>query len=235
VTFLETSDLDLTWPKWVAKYQKLSLRWPSQVAGPFVSAAHASYVDQPKRFMLVGRATGGKYEREDFRTDEASHESDLLLERKKLNRRLVEEHPKSSKFWQAFMRGSQLCGGGDGFINAVWSNLAKVGFNDRDVNDELMAAQSDLATETLKLELAVYRPTLIHFVTNSLGDQCIFAATQIAREDWEPLNKDTKSPQNNVWFHIGDQRRILWTRHPNWADTELVSAWNKKLSELAEV
>jgi hypothetical protein len=180
--------------------------------------------------MLVGRATSGTYDSVEFRSQLKKSPADALVERKVLNRRIVEHIPKFSSFWRAFVTGSRLCGAGEAFENAVWTNLTKIGYADRDVDTKLFHDQEELAEKTLRAELNDYQPNTVHFAVGTLGGACILRATGTKNEDWERLAAD--GPKNDIWFLNSGGCKMIWTRHPNRARQEVVHAWNEKLQEL---
>ena len=186
--------------------------------------------------MLVGRATSGPYDMGGFQSQLEKSEADALVGRKALNRQLVQTIKKSSAFWKAFRKGSDCCGTVDSFQNAVWTNLAKIGYGTpkKDVKDNgaLFRGQKDIAERTLRAELEEFNPTIVHFAVGILGGECIYRATGTVRRDWETLANE--SPLNDVWFLNSGHLRAIWTRHPNFAPKELVDAWTAKLQELIE-
>ncbi len=227
---LPTPKLDLLWPALLSTHQTLQLKFDGALAAPFWSQADASYRSFKLRFMLVGRATSGPYDTDEFLSQLKKSPVDALSERKNLNCQLVKTIKKRSPFWRAFVAGSKSCGETKQFENAVWTNLAKIGFVDKDVDNDLFHSQEELAENTLRAELEEYNPTVVHFAVNTLGGQCILRATATKEKDWTPLAKE--GPLNNIWFLNSGKLKAIWTRHPNRARRELVQAWTAKLQEL---
>ena len=228
---LSTPKLDVLWPALLSTRKSLQRTLEGSLAAPFWSAADESYRSFRLRFMLVGRATSGSYDQDAFLSQLKKSSSYALLGRKELNRRLVEDHRKSSPFWRAFVAGSRLCGEGGRFENAVWTNLNKIGYAGRDVDDDLFHKQEQLAEDTLRAEIDEYRPTAIHFAVGTLGGQCIFRATGTMDEDWQRLG-EVGSPEREIWFINSRKLKAVWTRHPNRAKRQLVQSWTTKLAEL---
>jgi len=231
---LLTPKLDLLWPALLSTRHSLQQTFEEPLAAPFWSAADESYRSFKLRFMLVGRATSGPYDADEFLNQLKKSSADALMERKTLNRWCIGHIRKTSPFWRSFVTGSKCCGVAEAFENAVWSNLAKVGFAKpkKDVNTDLFRQQEELAENTLRAELDVYRPTVVHFAVGTLGGECIYRATGTTRRDWEPLAKD--GALNDIWFLNSGKLKAIWTRHPNFAKKELVDAWTAKLRELVE-
>jgi hypothetical protein len=229
---LPTPKLDLLWPALLSAHLSLQQTPKEMLAAPFWSAADASYRSFKLRFMLVGRATSGDYDEREFISQLKNSSAEALIGRKELNRRLVETISKKSPFWRAFVSGSKSCGETKAFENSVWTNLAKIGFANKDVDDDLFHRQEQLAENTLRAELDEYNPTVVHFAVGKLGGQCILRATGTKDKDWDRLAND--GPKNDIWFLNSGKFKAVWTRHPNWATKELVQAWTAKLQELIE-
>jgi hypothetical protein len=229
---LPTPKLDLLWPALLTARQSLRQALEETLAAPFWSAADESYRSFKLRFMLVGRATRGPYDAEEFLSQLEESQAEALMGRKELNRRLVETIRKTSPFWRAFVTGSKYCGETEAFENAVWTNLTKIGFANMDVVDDLFHRQEELAENTLRAELDAYRPTVVHFAVGNLGGECIYRATGTTRRDWKTLAKD--GLLNDIWFLNTGRLKAIWTRHPNRARKDQVQAWNAKLRELIE-
>jgi hypothetical protein len=230
VSTLPTPRLDLLWPASLSIRQSLQQTFEEPLAAPFWSAAAESYGSFKSRFMLVGRATSGLYEEDEYLCQLKKSPTDALMGRKELNRRLVETIQKKSPFWRAFVTGSVCCEETEAFENAVWTNLTKIGFANRDVDDDLFHRQEELAENTLRAELGEYNPTIVHFAVGTLGGQCIYRATGTKEADWTPLPGD--GPLKDIWSLNSRHLRAIWTRHPYFAKKELVDAWTAKLREL---
>lgn len=228
---LPAPKLDLLWPALLRTRTALAKTTGEPLAAPFWSAADESYRSCKLRFMLVGRATSGCYEEAEFLTQLKRSSAVALTGRKELNRRLVEGHPKSP-FWRAFVSGSKSCGSAGSFCNSVWTNLAKIGFANRDIDNggDLFRGQEDLVEDILRAEIEEYKPTVVHFAVGILGGDCIYRATGTKEKDWTPLAKD--GPKKDIWSINSRKLKAIWTRHPNRARKELVDAWNNKLREL---
>jgi hypothetical protein len=226
IILLETPRLDELWPDWLSALDGAEKERPGELAAPFYSAASASWEQQRHRFMIVGQATRGAWRHEDF--DANASPSTSLEERKRANREHIACH-KRSAFWRAFEFGSGLSAT-TRYDNAVWTNIGKIGLCTKNIDGSLMSRQSELATETLRVELEEYRPTLVHFATGQVGDKCILAATGTKDSDWSRLGQ---GDLNDIWFIRIDGCSMVWTRHPNWAKPHLVAAWNDKLMKLA--
>jgi hypothetical protein len=180
--------------------------------------------------MIVGRATADDYGHCEFPAFEDVSAEDACGKMKDLNRFLVEKHPRSSRFWQAVVKGSQLCGDSPTLANTVWTNLGKIGLADKDIDDRFFAQQSELAERTLRAELVAYKPTLVHLAVGKLGGPTILEATGTQEEHWHRL----AGPHDDVWFLEGRTCSFLWTRHPNWAPPDIRQAWESQLAILAE-
>jgi hypothetical protein len=233
---LSTPKLDLLWPVLLTTRKTLLQTITEPLAAPFWSAADESYRSFKSRFMLVGRATSGCYDAAESDSQLMVSPRDALTERKALNRHIVKNKTigRKSSFWHAFVTGSRYCGETETFENAVWSNLTKIGFTNRDVDNDLFHSQEELAENTLRAELEEYKPTIVHFAVNTLGGQCILRATATKKEDWTPLSVSITDPLNSIWFLNSGKLKAIWTRHPNRARRELVQAWSNKLQELVD-
>lgn len=221
---LPTPTLDALWPDWVALYDSFGNPPMCPLAAPFWSAADKSYLNFTKRFMLVGRATAKDYGLEVFANELAKSFGAALEERKQRNRDLVADIPKRSAFWKTFAKGSRLCGSTASFENAVWTNLGKIGFSKRDIDDQLFSCQEKLAGQTLQAELQDYDPTIVHFAVGKLGGRCIYQVTGSSECDWEK--------EEDVWVLDTGHRKFLWTRHPNRAPRAETGVWEAKLLRL---
>lgn len=224
---LSTPELDALWPDLINQWLDLEGKGLS-LAAPFCSAAHESYLRYPRRFMLVGRATKGNYGVAEFRDGRSDAPDALLAALKTVNRHLVQHHPKSSKFWQSFTFGSRACGSTDSFENAVWSNVGRLGYTGRDIDDLLYSQHSQVAERLLSAELAAYQPTVVHFAVNTLGSRSILAATKSSAGDWRKTPTDGLA--DDVWTLYDQSTMYLWTRHPNWAPQRLISAWEEQIT-----
>jgi hypothetical protein len=226
-SLLSTPELDSLWPNLLQRWLDLEDAGLT-LAAPFCSAAHESYLSHANRFMLIGRATKGDYGLAEFQNGRSQSPGELLAELKAINRHLVRYHPKSSKFWQSFTFGSRSCGPTEHFENAVWSNVGRFGFKDRDIDDLLYSKQADIAEHLLSAELEAYKPTVVHFAVNTLGSAAILRATQSSEDDW--LRAPTDDLPDNVWTLYRGSTMYLWTRHPNWAPPQLITAWEAQIS-----
>ncbi len=227
-SLLSTPELDSLWPDLLDEWLRLQGEGLS-LAAPFCSAAHESYLRHSKRFMLVGRATKGDYGLAEFQDGRSLPPNELLAELKGVNRHLVQYHSKASKFWQSFTFGSRACGPANSYENAVWSNIGRLGYTDRDIDDVLYSKQSELAGRVLSAELATYQPTVVHFAVNTLGTQAILGATKSSESDWHRSPMD--GLPDNVWTLYHPTTMYLWTRHPNWAPPQLITAWEDQITK----
>lgn len=226
---LPTPKLDLLWPALLSTRQSLQQSLEEKLAAPFWSAADESYRSFNLRFMLVGRATRSDYDELEFLSQLRKSSAEALMGRKTLNRQIVETIKKTAPFWRAFVAGSKSCGETKAFENSVWTNLSKIGFANRDVDDDLFG-QEEIAESTLRAELEEYNPTVVHFAVGKLGGECILRSTGTKDKDWTRLADD--GPKNDIWFINSGKLKAVWTRHPNFAKKELVQAWTTKLQEL---
>jgi hypothetical protein len=104
---LPTPKLDLLWPALLSARQSLQQTLEETLAAPFWSAADESYRSFKLRFMLVGRATRGPYDAEEFLSQLGESQADALMGRKELNRRLVEKIRKP-RFGVHLLRGASI-------------------------------------------------------------------------------------------------------------------------------
>lgn len=100
--------------------------------------------------------------------------------------------------------------------NLVWSNICKVGVcegNPQGKHRDVFLEQQQLAADTLKAEVAEYRPRLVLFAT---GDQFGWEVVRDVANDADDSTWDKTNCEKGV-YQRGPMRSLpamLWTPHP---------------------
>lgn len=112
----------------------------------------------------------------------------------------------------------------------TWTNICKIGTLKGNPKGFILEEQSDLAVETLRYEIDMYRPQLICFVTwdyawdlvkETLGDSNDASWDQSGTQEWIRY----RPPRNGF-------PAALLTGHPERKRTELRQRWLSRISEL---
>jgi hypothetical protein len=114
--------------------------------------------------------------------------------------------------------------------NLVWSNIAKIGTVTGNPEGQYLAAQRQLAVETLKLEIATYRPALLLFVSGVYSTDIVHEVTApLVGGQWHRQRE-----QEGFWWRDAtpDLPAVLWTYHPERKPLDTTNAWLEKADEM---
>lgn len=230
---IDDSKLKRTQPKWLKLFEEL-YAYPNlrgRLAAPFLSAPPAGYDPSARpSVLLVGQATMGNW----YKTAYLKQKS--ATERRRCTLDYLECRAPTNRgaFWtfarklsNALMEGNNSS---KSFQNLVWTNVCKLG--DIKTNSrclQIFNSQRDLAVETLRLEIATYRPKLIVFVTGDFAD--CWVSTVVGDPEKAPWHGN-----QSYWWRGRTARHpaMLWTvRHPRGATRVMYKAWLRRAKLLA--
>jgi hypothetical protein len=206
-----------------------------RIAAPFLSVAPADYdpIAVPS-VLCVGKATAGEWGRRRFLHSPTVEErrqctTDFLND-------LVKTGEYTSSFWRFARSLSERLAVATGcpiqpLQNLVWSNICKIGVLHGNPTGKILRAQSELAVASLRLEIEVYRPKLVVFVTGDFGEQLIDAVVGDRQQDtWQ------KERGNELFWwrkRVGNMPALLWTYHPERKPRSTVETWIQQALQLA--
>lgn len=141
-----------------------------------------------------------------------------------------------SAFWRFARRISNATASEkniDGLQNLVWTNVCKLSdISKGNPTGRLLHFQADLAVETLRVEIAAYRPRLVCFLSNRYEKLIRRAIDDPNDESWH--RQTIRS--GNDWLRWRDKLdsypAMLWMRHPERATNsylDLCIQWAARL------
>ena len=107
--------------------------------------------------------------------------------------------------------------------NLVWTNICKIRCLRRNPSGEIFRAQRSLALETLRLEIDLYRPSLIYFASGCFASEIVDEAVGTTGDT--PSSEERKE-KHLIWWResTGAMPGIVWSRHPQGKSRELKRA-----------
>ncbi len=187
-----------------------------QIAGPFFSIEPEE--NSKPRILYVGKATDGSWDARKVIEKKSDHWDERLHERTDCTRSelgcLESKKTDSRAFWRLmiFFRAKNY--------ETIWSNICKIGAESKNPNSGLVAAQKDLAIETILIEIECYKPMLVYFVTNDFVEEILNEIRlKITKCDWNKhpdIGTAPRSPATDVEWINGTETHpaFLWTQHP---------------------
>lgn len=227
--------------RWIQLFDELcrSHRIDSaQIAAPFFSIRAV----EARSVLYVGKATAKDWYRDDFCGQSLlGNMKERRKERHGCTKNfLVEEAPHyNSGFWyfakvlntEAAKRWNQSVT--NPFQHITWTNICKIGALKGNPRGFLLKQQRDLAFETLRLEIELYKPQLICFVT---WDHEIDVVRRIIDD---PNDASWDKAENEQWLWWRDATAklppILLTGHPERKSLKDRERWLKKFWDLLPV
>ena len=190
-----------------------------KLAAPFLSCSLSKNVP----ILYVGKATGGDWHMHKFRGS--------VAERLKCTRdwvAAIKRNEYTSAFWRFAVELSQRASNdSEALSNITWTNLCKIGVKDGNPVGEYLTFQHELAVETLGLEIKLYRPKLVVFVT---GD---YAADVVLRALGDMRDTSWRKKSDMWWREARDSYpAMIWTAHPQGSTREAIKIWLRYASEL---
>ena len=140
------------WLKLFDASSENSLIKHKRLAAPFLSYAPNGRAT----ILYMGKATGGDWFKRNFhgRVGERIECTERWIT-------AVKNREYHSAFWHFFRELEKLQS------NVIWTNVCKIGVRYGNPRGEYLRFQRALAIETLRLELRLYRPTLVVFATGN--------------------------------------------------------------------
>jgi hypothetical protein len=230
------SDLAIVEKKWLKLFYELRARPDldrGQIAAPFLSVAPPGYDPSARPSILyVGKATDKKW------NPNCAVRSLNVKNTREYTRHFIlnEAEEYNAGFWQFARDLSKAVAAATNQYtsrfpaNLVWTNLCKIGVVKGTPQKRILLAQSNLAVETLRLEIAAYRPKLIVFVIGDFGEELI--ACLLDDCEWKSWRENSR---HGYWWResIGKTPPILWTGHPQGKLRDLREVWLKQAVRLA--
>jgi hypothetical protein len=221
--------------RWIELFDELFHIDGAQIAAPFFSVP----ATQARSILYVGKATAKDWNRVDF-CSQPPFEN--MKERREQRREctknfLIEHAPRyNSGFWhfakelnaEAAKKWNQRVT--SAFQHITWTNICKIGALKGNPRGFLMEKQRDIAVETLRLEIELYKPQLICFVTwdyafdlvkKVIGDPNDASWDQTESEEW-------------IWWRkaTGKLPAIVLSGHPERKSTKTRERWLKRVWSL---
>ena len=230
---IDVSRLKRTQSKWLKLFEQLyaypNLR--ARLAAPFLSVPPVGYDPSGRpSVLLVGQATMGSW----YKTAYLKQKS--ATERRRCTLDYLKDGSPTNRgaFWTFARRLSNVLMEGNNssqdFQNLVWTNVCKIGgIKTNSRCPQIFDPQRDLAIETLRLEIAAYRPKLVVFVTGDFADCWVSAVVG------DPENAPWHRTQSYWWRErTAKKPAMLWTvRHPRGATRAMGRAWLRQAKRLA--
>jgi len=240
----EFQDLQRLQIECIALYHRLTTENTANkdyYAAPFLSCEPSGYFSTSgKKILFVGQATDRQYFFDEFHSastvDGPNGYNSQLIERRSAPKKVfdaVETETRKSAFWTLAQKLSEL-----GFRNAdakrsfmenlVWSNVAKIGAKRGNPTKKFLKPQIELSKETLRAEIAYYKPDIIYVAHSSFGEEIV--------------NKDDKSvfgsdgwikDHDDIWYRReGKNGPIIFASdHPGRKRKLLPSKWLSVVEE----
>jgi hypothetical protein len=202
-------------------YPELDDRFPSRLAGPFLSIEDPTDQDpNAPRILLVGKATDGAWELKSFLSTNVESQ---LHERREQTKAFLLSPKSRPGFWTLWRALKAETGGA-----VIWSNVTKIGARTGNPDWKIVQAQADLSIEILRAEIETYRPALLFFVTD------VFARHEIVSKLLD-VPRDTEADSNGIF--LARERKdgapaVLWTAHPGRKPSALRSQWVERALDL---
>jgi hypothetical protein len=194
---------------------------------------------EPRSILYVGKATAKDWYKDDFCSQPAhSNANDRRKERYECTERFLKDRAPhyNSGFWN-FAKALDFAAakkwrskGKLPLRHITWTNVCKIGTLQRNPEGYLFEKQHSLAVKTLRLEIELYKPALICFVTwdyhfdlvkEVIGDPSDRSWDQTANEKW-------------VWWRTAGDKypAMLLTGHPERKAQNCVREWVDRASLL---
>jgi hypothetical protein len=210
----------------------------AQIAAPFFSVPAA----EARSLLYVGKATNKDWYRGDF----CSQSPPVSMKGRREQRRectknfLIKDAPRyNSGFWhfakelntQAAKKWNRPVK--DPFQHLTWTNICKIGALKGNPRGFLVEKQRDLAVETLRLEIELYKPQLICFVTWD------YALDLVREVVGDPNDTSWDKTENEEWLWSREAAAklppILLIGHPGRKSLKFRERWLKKFWSLLPV
>jgi hypothetical protein len=235
------SNLESLETRWIGLFDRLCRSDSidsAQIAAPFFSVRAV----EARSVLFVGKATLKDWGRDDFRGRSRRLNVEQRREqRRKFTKNFLAEHGPdyNSSFWhfakelntEAAKRWNQPVT--NPFQHITWTNISKIGASKGNPRGFLLKEQRELAFETLRLEIELYKPQLICFVT---WDYEIDVVRRIIDD---PNDASWDKAENNqwLWWRAATAKLppILLTGHPERKSLKDRERWLKKFSILLPV
>jgi hypothetical protein len=228
------SSLDAIAARWIELFDELRCgpRIKDQVAAPLLTVPAL----ESRSILYVGKATS-----KDWNEDDSVYGNTMearIRERRKCTRKFIQEEAASynSGFWQ-FARELNVEAAGKWRLpirnpvqHITWTNICKIGTTKGNPTGVLFSKQRDLAVETLRREIRLFRPQLICFATGNYKWDLVKEALGDSKdESWNQTGNDEW-----IWFRPATNGvpTALWTGHPERKQKELLKKWVRKATEL---
>jgi hypothetical protein len=192
-----------------------------RLAAPFLSASQeVTAAGRRGSILLVGKATDKDWKMDSF---VACAREKQLEERRRASRGFLAEmsqKPKS-EFWRFLQHLGEIG------LPVIWTNLVKIGVISGNPRGWYLEAQHELAVNTLRAEIAEYKPALVVLVTSD------FAKDQIIYRIWPKKTWRISGYDGTCWIKKdGNKPPVLWTDHPQGKAPERSAYWLKKANWL---
>ena len=235
------TSLELVQAKWIELFDHLrsDLKFKNQIAAPFLSVP----ATEGRSILYVGKATAKDWYRNDTAfgppcPSDGEAVNTRIKERRECTKEFVQkEAPKyNSGFWQ-FARELNTEAAKKWKLpprtplqHIAWTNICKIGALKGNPSGLLFRMQRDLAVETLRQEIKIYKPQLVLFVTWDYGWDLVKAVFGDSTDKaW-----DQTGNEDLVWRRaVADELPpALLTGHPERKRQELRRKWLNQISEL---
>lgn len=225
---MQTTSLSELQAQWIKLHDDLGGVFERQkLAAPFVSIREEGDLGAVKSpILLVGKATKGDWEMDQFQSRKGEPLSKRLDERRQATLRHLAwrrtEDRRASAFWR-FRSGLEKIS-----QPVIWTNLAKIGAVKLNPHWLFLQKQSELAQQTLRAEIKEYRPVLVVLITNT------FAAQEIAHPVFGPKDVWQRSSDDAIWWRARSQTQpaVLWVDHPQGKANDKLHRWLEMAHEL---
>jgi hypothetical protein len=209
----------------------------TQLAAPFFSVPAVA-----RSLLYVGKATAKDWNRDDF----CSQSPLLNMKERREQRRectktfLIKNAPSyNSGFWhfakelniEVAKKWSQRVT--SPFQHITWTNICKIGALKGNPRGFLLKKQQDIAVETLRLEIELYKPQLICFVTWGYALDLVRKVI----DDPNDTSWDKTEEKQWLWWREATAKLppILLTGHPQGKSLKDRERWLKKFWSLLPV
>jgi len=229
--------LELIQTKWIRLFDRLSKLEGvnARLAAPFFSIPPQNV----RSILYVGKATKGDWYKEEF-SDQSSCKdaASRREERLECTKQFLKDHAPNynSGFWHlareldtaVAKKWNQRVA--IPFQHVTWTNICKIGTVIGNPDNSIRNEQRSLAIETLRLEIELYQPQLLCFVSWDYGFDLVKEVIGVpSDESWH----QTENKQWIWWRKATDKLpAVLLTGHPERKSIEIRHRWVEKALDL---
>lgn len=182
------------------------------LSGIFLPSVSESYVQSPRKIMIVGKETRGWARGLKFMSSFDSLEQYVAF-LVGWHQALLVRQPASSKFFQFYRQANlrMVVGSAELPISIIWANLFCVSWHGKSptkVPAPIFDRIKQISRDLLKAQIEILRPDVILFVTGP-GYDCYL-------KEWFEIKESRVIEKRSLWQFKADGIQAYRTTHPQW-------------------